>query len=69
MLQYKVIDRSTLYILIKLNNCILFKNYRLEGGTVLALIQGYRKSIDLDFFGIEKIDSEELIIFLKSIGK
>ena len=56
-------------ILIQLNNCTLFKNYRLVGSTALALIQGHRKSIDLDFFGFEKIDSEELITFLKSIGK
>ena len=69
MLQYKVVDGSTLDILIKLNNCTLFKNYRLVGGTALALMQGHRKSIDLDFFGIEKIDSVELITFLKSIGK
>ena len=69
MLQYKVVDGPTLDILIKLNNSDLFKNYRLVGGTALALIQGHRKSIDLDFFGIEKIDSDELITFLKSIGK
>ena len=66
MLQYKVVDGPTLDILIKLNNSDLFKNYRLVGGTALALIQGHRKSIDLDFFGIEKIDSDELITFLKS---
>ena len=69
MLQYKVVDGPTLDILIKLNNSDLFKNYRLVGGTALALIQGHRKSIDLDFFGIEKIDSDELITLLKSIGK
>lgn len=69
MLQYKVIDEPTLDILIKLNNSALFKNYRLVGGTALALLYGHRKSVDLDFFGIEKIDTDELMTFLNSVGK
>jgi hypothetical protein len=40
----------------------------LVGGTALALIHGHRKSINLDFFGNQKIDSEDLIKFLHSIG-
>jgi len=58
MLQYKVVDQPTLDLLIKINNCALFHNYRLVGGTALALIHGHRKSIDLDFFGNEKIDTK-----------
>jgi len=69
MLQYKVVDQPTLDLLIKINKCDLFKNYRLVGGTALALIHGHRKSIDLDFFGNEKIDSYEMIQFFKSLGK
>ena len=64
MLQYKVVDGPTLDILIKLNNSDLFKNYRLVGGTALALIQGHRKSIDLDFFTISDFDSNVLIDYL-----
>ena len=68
MLQYKVVDQPTLDLLIKINDCDLFQNYRLVGGTALALIHGHRKSIDLDFFGNEKIDTFEMISFFKSIG-
>lgn len=68
MLQYKVVDKPTLDLLIKINNCALFQNYRLVGGTALALIHGHRKSIDLDFFGNEKIDTFEMISFFNSIG-
>jgi predicted nucleotidyltransferase component of viral defense system len=68
MLQYKVVDESTLDLLIKINDCSLFEQYRLVGGTALALIHGHRKSIDLDFFGPEKIDTSEMMQFFKSIG-
>jgi predicted nucleotidyltransferase component of viral defense system len=68
MLQYKVVDQPTLDLLIKINNCALFQNYRLVGGTALALIHGHRKSIDLDFFGNEKIDTFEMMSFFNSIG-
>lgn len=69
MLQYKVVDESTLDLLNKINDCHLFEKYRLVGGTALALIHGHRKSIDLDFFGPEKIDTYEMVQFLKSIGE
>jgi hypothetical protein len=68
MLQFKVVDRQTLDLLNKINESNLFHHYRLVGGTALALIHGHRKSIDLDFFGNRKIDSEDLITFLHSIG-
>jgi predicted nucleotidyltransferase component of viral defense system len=55
-------------LLNKINESNLFHHYRLVGGTALALIHGHRKSIDLDFFGNQKIDSEDLITFLHSIG-
>lgn len=69
MLQYKVVDESTLDLLNKINDCHLFEQYRLVGGTALALIHGHRKSIDLDFFGPEKIDTYEMVQFFKSIGE
>jgi len=69
MLQYKVVDQPTLDLLNKINQSSLFNKYRLVGGTALALIHGHRKSIDLDFFGTEKIDSNDLLVFFKSIGK
>jgi predicted nucleotidyltransferase component of viral defense system len=68
MLQFKVVDQPTLDLLIKISNSSLFSNYRLVGGTALALIYGHRKSIDLDFFGTDKINSDEMLEFFKSIG-
>ncbi|MCE2770890.1 MAG: nucleotidyl transferase AbiEii/AbiGii toxin family protein [Saprospiraceae bacterium] len=42
MLQYKVVDKPTLDLLNKINESVLFQNYRLVGGTALALIHGHR---------------------------
>lgn len=38
----------------------LLSNFRLVGGTALALQIGHRKSIDLDFFNPDKVDLEAL---------
>ena len=55
MLQYKVVDGPTLDLLNKINESNLFNNYRLVGGTALALIHGHRKSIDLEFLALKKL--------------
>lgn len=68
MLHYKVVDGPTLDLLIKINDQALFQSYRLVGGTALALLRGHRKSIDLDLFGNQKIDTFHLIHFLKTLG-
>lgn len=41
------------------------KNFYLARGTALALQLGHRKSIDLDFFSMDKFDSEDLINLIK----
>ena len=69
MLQYKVVDKPTLDLLNKINESVLFQNYRLVGGTALALIHGHRKSIDLDFFGILNVEFDILIDELKTLGE
>ena len=41
------------------------KSFYLAGGTALALQLGHRKAIDLDFFSMDKFDSEDLINLIK----
>ena len=68
MLQYQVLDPGTLDLLIKISSNALFREYRLVGGTSLALQFGHRKSIDLDFFGDILIDETDMIQTLTAFG-
>jgi len=52
----------------KISSNALFSEYRLVGGTSLALQFGHRKSIDLDFFGNVLIDKIDLIQTLTGFG-
>ncbi|MEP7324283.1 MAG: nucleotidyl transferase AbiEii/AbiGii toxin family protein [Saprospiraceae bacterium] len=47
----------------------VFDNYRLAGGTALGLQIGHRKSIDIDLFGVEEIEIENVIDSLNDFGK
>lgn len=51
MLQLKTVDRKTLDLIIQLMKIPELKDFRLVGGTALALQFGHRKSIDIDLFG------------------
>ena len=68
MLQYQVLDPGTLDLLKKMSSNALFSEYRLVGGTALALQFGHRKSIDLDFFGNVLIDETDMIQTLTEFG-
>lgn len=57
MLQEKVLEPDALVLLKEIQNLKEFSDFRLVGGTALALQYGHRKSIDLDFFGKRKFDS------------
>ena len=46
-----------------------FDNFRLVGGTSLALQIGHRQSIDLDFFGSQELEEYEISNFLNKVGK
>lgn len=68
MLQYQVLNKASLDLLKKICNSALFGEYRLVGGTALALQFGHRISVDLDFFGNQSIDEIDMIETLTSFG-
>lgn len=68
MLHREAVEPATLELLKKLMALPLLKTYNLAGGTALALQIGHRMSIDLDFFGQENIDSEQLLSEFENIG-
>lgn len=68
MLHYKTITEQTLAILKHVQNRQLFNTHRLVGGTALALMQGHRISVDLDFFGHTELALEEILQELKVCG-
>ena len=49
-LYYDTVSASLLSILRKLMSSEVFKDFRLVGGTALALQRGHRRSIDIDLF-------------------
>ena len=53
MLQTKTVNADTLELLKKLQSIEELQNFRLVGGTALALQLGHRFSIDLDLFSYE----------------
>lgn len=69
MLSYATVEPRTLEILRAIMSVAIFSQARLVGGTSLALQLGHRKSIDLDFFGCIKSESEEIKDVLRDIGR
>jgi predicted nucleotidyltransferase component of viral defense system len=71
MLQYNAVEPRTLDLLSKLSENPVLKDFRLVGGTSLALQLGHRLSIDLDFFSDKKNNLDEiefeLVTFQKTI--
>ncbi|MBR6453743.1 MAG: nucleotidyl transferase AbiEii/AbiGii toxin family protein [Fibrobacter sp.] len=55
-------------LLKKIQSESVFGNYRLVGGTALALQYGHRKSIDLDFFGFFESDAMLVKSILQKMG-
>ncbi len=49
-LYYETVSDSLLFILRKLMSSDVFKDFRLVGGTALALQRGHRRSVDIDLF-------------------
>ncbi|RPA66578.1 hypothetical protein EF405_20040 [Cyclobacteriaceae bacterium YHN15] len=69
MFQYQTVEPKTLDILRAISSLSVFSEYRLVGGTSLALQYGHRLSIDLDFFSTEIIDYEEIFLNIKPLGR
>ena len=69
MLQIKTVDQSTLALLKSLMELPCLSEYRLVGGTSLALQLGHRKSIDIDLFGATSFNEINLQDELKTLGE
>lgn len=69
MLQIKTISAQTLELLKGLQKLESLKNFRLVGGTALALQYGHRISVDLDFFMYNtEMDLISIISEIKNAG-
>lgn len=68
MLQFQTVLPDTLELLKELSSRPEMRGFRLVGGTALALQYGHRQSIDLDFFGIPKVEQDEIVEMLSSLG-
>lgn len=69
MLQLRTILSDTLELLRDIQQLPCAKDFRLVGGTALALQYGHRQSVDLDFFGVLPDDAEQMENQLQSIGQ
>lgn len=67
MLQYQTVEPATLELIKKLQSLDEFKDSRLVGGTALALQIGHRKSVDIDLFMAEAVDTNDLLAAVKTI--
>lgn len=68
MLHFETIDKATLALLEAIQRLDVFRNFRLVGGTALALQIGHRKSIDLDFFGPDDFSEINFPVSLQDLG-
>lgn len=62
MLHFETVDEPTLALLEEIQGLKVFSNFRLVGGTALALQLGHRKSIDLDFL-LNQFNLNEILSF------
>ncbi|MGJ3236259.1 nucleotidyl transferase AbiEii/AbiGii toxin family protein [Marivirga sp.] len=69
MLQYQTIEDSTLVILKDLMEIPDLEDFRLVGGTSLALQYGHRNSIDIDLFGDKSFEEIDLARVLSQFDK
>lgn len=61
MLHTETLDRSTLELLIKVQQREYLKGFYLVGGTALSLLMGHRKSLDIDLFSINGFDVGQML--------
>lgn len=69
MLQTQTVSAECLELLKQISGDDFFSEFRLVGGTALALQMGHRNSIDLDFFGERDILEELFVEKLKKFGQ
>ncbi len=68
MLSYSTVEFHTLELLKGLMKENLLQSMRLVGGTSLALQYGHRRSVDLDFFGQQELEAEDVKEVLRRYG-
>ena len=68
MLHYKSVSAELLELLEFIMNQREFDEFKLVGGTSLALQMGHRISIDIDLFGASEIDEDLFLEVLKKFG-
>jgi len=69
MLHYTTIHPETLQLLKRLQEIDYLKNFRLVGGTALALQIGHRLSLDLDLFAFSTLEVTPVLDQIDSVGK
>lgn len=69
MLYRKTVTNELLDVINFVMHQPVFDNFRLVGGTALGLQLGHRKSIDIDLFGMEEIEMENVIDSFNDFGK
>ncbi len=67
MLQFQSVPRATLDVLKLLSKEKFLEDFRLVGGTALALYWGHRISVDLDFFTDQNLNLDKLESNLNTI--
>lgn len=69
MLYYRAVDPETLQLLKRLQEIDYLSNFRLVGGTALALQIGHRLSVDLDLFAFSEMEVAPITGQINSLGK
>lgn len=69
MLHYQTIYPETLRLLKKLQEIDYLSDFRLVGGTALALQIGHRVSVDLDLFAFSESDVAPIVDYIDTLGK
>jgi len=69
MLHTETVQNTLLELLSGIMSDPLFEEFRLVGGTSLALQIGHRQSIDIDLFGDQELEEYEISDFLSQFGK
>lgn len=69
MLHYTAIHPETLQLLKRLQEIDYLSNFRLVGGTALALQIGHRLSVDLDLFAFSELEVTPVLDQIDSLGK
>ncbi len=68
MLQRKSVSHELLELLDRLMTVEEFNDFRLVGGTSLALQWGHRESVDIDMFGNSNLTGDEILGHLNTLG-